>query len=412
MLRFQLRPSLLLISATLLSMLQPPLFAAVLAPPATPVVIDAGTHGVTPDDGLDDAAALQSILDSQSPGRPLVIRLPAGKLDFQRGLSIGRSDVTLEGAGDDKTEIVSHLSREDADSVIAIAGGKGVRVAMLGADAGRQDLSLQLSGRPVLQKGDYLLLREPNDAAFLQQIGAIRWNREYPYLRQAMVRVDGVSQNRVSIAAATGVRFDAAQTQVYLLQPVRNVTLRSFGMRQLVPGADIAPLAQVYENSYPDYEVDEIALNWTAGVRLEQLRLLAAGSHPIAVNDSYGTHIRRVLIDGAWNKGKKGNGYLRLERSYYGLVSDVTVLNIRHIAIQWSSAFNLLEKIRANVDINFHGGYAHDNRVLAPHLVIPPGHPWPPVYRTPDDAHWAPPDGPGNEVTELNTSSPPGAAGW
>lgn len=402
-----LKISVLMISVTFLST---PSLAMNLKLPVTPVVINAEAYGVTPDDGRDDAAVLQSILDNQSLERPLLIRLPAGKLDFYHRLTISRSDVTLEGAGENKTEIVSHLDRNEADSVINIEGGKGTRVAMLRADAGRQDLSLRVS-IPALQKGDNLLLRQPNDAAFLRKIGATLWNRKYPYLRQAIVRVDGVSAERVSITAETGIKFAAAKTQVYLLQPVSHVILRNFSVRQVVPNADIAPLTFVYENSYPNYEIDEIALNWTTGVHLEHLRLLSAGSHPIAINNSYGVNIQHIFIDGAWNKGKKGNGYLRMERSYYGLVSDVTVLNIRHIAIQWSSAFNILEKIRANVDINFHGGYSHDNRVVAPHIVISPRHPWPPIYRTPGNAHWAPPDGPGNEVTKLNTTPPLGAAG-
>lgn len=381
---------------------------ALYKPEAQRLVIAARMFGVTPDDGHDDALALQAILDRPFAGQSVVIRLPTGRLDFYHPVQIRNNNVTIEGAGRDKTLIVSHINRQQGVAVISVEGQRGIRLAGLALDATPQTRSLLLLPGHTLKAGDYLLLRQANDKAFLATLGATRWDRTYPYLRQAIVRVVGVSGRQVSLAAQTGVRFAAANTQVFLVRPVRNVTLRRFALQQQVPNAQIAPLRFVYENRYPRYAVNEIGLDWTAGVTLERLKLLAAGSHPIAVNNSYGATIRHVFIDGAWNKGKKGNGYLRLARTYHSTVRDVTALNIRHIAIQWSSAYNRLENIRANVDINFHGGYAHDNRVRGAHIVIPSAHPWPPVYRTPDDAHWAPPDGGGNEVSGLNTTPPLG----
>lgn len=387
-----------------LSVPSPTLYKSV----AQHLVIAAGMFGVTPDDGYDDALALQAILDRPSAGVPVVIRLPAGRLDFYHPVHIRDSNVTIEGAGRDQTRIVSHIRRSQGTSVIDITGRRGVRLAGLALDAAPHARSLVLFPGRAVKVGDYLLLREANDTAFLRSLGATRWDRKYPYLRQAIVKVVGVERRKVTLAAQTGIHFDAARTEVFLVQPVRDVSLRGFSLRQVVPNARIAPLRFVYENRYPRYAVNEIGLDWTANVTLERLKLLAAGRHPIALNNSYGADIRHVFIDGAWNKGKKGNGYLRLARTYHSAVRDVTALNIRHIAIQWSSAYNLLENIRANVDINFHGGYAHDNRVRGVHIVIPPAHPWPPVYRTPDDAHWAPPDGGGNYVSGLNTTPPLG----
>ena len=373
---------------------------------ANHLVISASMFGITPDDGHDDALALQAILDRPSSGLTTVIRLPAGRLDFYHPIHIRQSNISIEGEGQDKTHIISHINRDQGMSVINITGERGERLSGLAKDADPDTRSVILLPRHSVIAGDYLLLRQANDKDFLKSLGASQWDRKHPYLRQAIVKVTSVQQQKVKFAAATGVRFEAGHTDVFKLNPIHNVSLRQFALQQLVPNATIKSQQFVYENRYPRYAVNEIDLDWTVNVKLEQLKLLAAGSDPISVNNSYGVTIRQVFIDGAWNKGKKGNGYLRLARSYHGLLSDITALNIRHIAIQWSSAYNLLEDITANVDINFHGGYSHDNRVRGAHIVIPSEHPWPPIYRTPKDARWAPPDGSGNNVSGLKTMPP------
>lgn len=101
-----------------------------------------------------------------------------------------------------------------------------------------------------------------------------------------------------------------------------------------------------------------------------------------------------------------GSGYLRIARSYRGLVSGCDVRNIRHIALQWSSAFNRLENISTGVDVNFHGGYSHHNVASNIRTQVPPQHHWGQVFRTPGNAGWAPPDGPGNEFTAQSSTGP------
>jgi hypothetical protein len=59
-------------------------------PKGRPAVALVGVHA---DDGQDDAAALQALLERQPPG-PVTLRLPAGVLDFQQPLVIRRDGVT------------------------------------------------------------------------------------------------------------------------------------------------------------------------------------------------------------------------------------------------------------------------------------------------------------------------------
>ncbi|QJW84842.1 right-handed parallel beta-helix repeat-containing protein [Ramlibacter terrae] len=192
-----------------------------------------------------------------------------------------------------------------------------------------------------------------------------------------------------------------------LVKPVRGLRLADFSIEQRAGERDIASATLRYENLAPEFAVDAISLMWTQGAVIENVAIRAAGRHPISIEQSHGFTVRNCFIDGAWNKGEGGNGYLRIARSHHGVVEGCTVRNIRHIALQWSAAHNQLRNIDSTVDVNFHGGFSHHNRVDDVRFALPPQHPWPAVYVTPNDARWAPPDGPGNTVSGRAPSTAP-----
>jgi len=363
---------------------------------AGPVAIDARTAGVVPDDGQDDAAALQALIE-RAPAGPVTVRLPAGQLDFRQPLTIRRNDVTLVGAGADRTRIVSYL-RQPQQAVIRVEGEPGKRVGYLGQPLGEGDVVLHAPGVAGFEPGSLVWLKEPNDDAFLGQIGSEQWKREYPYLRQSLALVTGREGDGLKLAAPTGVAFDAGRTEVLRVNPVRGVHLSDFSIEQRVEGHDIASVRHVYENVLPDYQVDGISLMWTQDAVVERVTVRNAGRNPVSFEQSHGFALRQCVLEGAWNKGDGGSGYLRIARSYHGTVQGCQVRGIRHIALQWSSAFNQLRDIDSEVDLNFHGGFSHDNTAQDMHFAIPREHHWGPVFITPRDARWAPPDGPRNAL--------------
>jgi glycosyltransferase Alg8 len=365
------------------------LFAAEGSP-----ALDARKVGVVADDGADDAAALQALIDRAPPG-PVTVRLPAGQLDFRQPLVIRRDDVSLVGAGSDRTRIVSHL-RAPQQAAIRVEGKPGPRVGYLAQGLGDQDLVLRAPGAAGFDPGSLVWLKEPNDDGFLQRLGSEQWKREYPYLRQSLVEVAGHEGDAIKLSAPTGVAFDAGRTEVLHVKPVHRVRLADFTLEQVVDGRDIASVRHVYENVLPDFAVDGISLMWTQDALVERVTVRNAGRNPISFEQSHGFALRQCTLDGAWNKGDGGSGYLRIARSYRGTVEGCQVRNIRHIALQWSSAFNQLRDIDSEVDLNFHGGFSHHNTAQDVHFAIPREHHWGPVFTTPRDAHWAPPDGPGN----------------
>ena len=105
---------------------------------------------------------------------------------------IRRDRVTLVGAGADRTRIVSHLTAP-APGVIRVEGQQGHRVGYLAQPLGENGTVLHVDGRKAVgfEPGSLVWLKEPNDDAFLQRLGSEKWNRQYPYLRQALVQVAG-----------------------------------------------------------------------------------------------------------------------------------------------------------------------------------------------------------------------------
>lgn len=358
--------------------------------------VDARQDGVVPDDGQDDAAALQALIERQ-PGGPVTVQLPPGQLDFRQPLVIRRDHVSIVGAGADRTRIVSHV-RAPNEAVIRVEGQQGARVGYLSQPLGENDTVLRAPGATGFEAGSLVLLKQPNDDGFLQRLGSRQWRREFPYLRQALVQVMGSEADGLRLAAPTGVAFDAGRTEVVRVKPVRGLRLADFAIEQVADGRDIASYRFKYENAVPDVEVDAISLMWTQDALVERVNVRNAGRHPLSIEQSHGFAVRDCVLDGAWNKGDGGSGYLRIARSYRGTVEGCQVRNIRHIALQWSSAFNTLRNIDSEVDVNFHGGFSHHNTVSDVRFAIPAQHPWGPVFKTPGDARWAPPDGPGNTV--------------
>lgn len=392
--------------------LQLPQLAVFYTPDATPAaaaepelipanrMFMAAMYGVIPDDGKDDAYALGKLMNRVPPGS--VIRLPAGQLDFFEPLVIKRSNIRLEGTVG--SDIVSHISLPGA-AVIELHGQVSRRKFRLAADveANAGQLTLASGDSLALQPDNLIQLRAPNDKAFLERIHSRIWHKAEPWVRQAIVRVKKQSGSTIELSGTTGVTFPANISQIRTIEPVKDVTLSGFSLRQQVPGHHISEVRLKFKNAFPEYAVDGIRLSYADNCVLKNLVIRNAGRHPVHLENSYGCKLIKLDISGAWNKGKKGNGYVRISRSYHNEFTDSTIRNIRHITLQWSSAFNQLTHLKTAVDINFHGGYAHDNLVDGIRFTHQKGYKWKAITRISDDARWAPPDGPDNIVLNVKT---------
>ncbi len=354
--------------------------------------VDTRNYGVVPDDGKDDAAALQAIIDSLPDDRASFVRLPTGRIDLYRPLRL-KSLVVLQGAGPDQTRLVSHLRRPH-EAVIALNGKlMHNRHASLTRDTRPGERSLNVTDTSNIRPGDFLLVKAPNDPQFMTAIGSKVWRKKYPYLRQKLVQVTHVNGNVIQILHPIGLRLAAAGTRILRTAPASHIQLRDFTIEQRIGTADPKNVQFRYENLYPQFAVDAVSAKFATHCVIENVHILNSGRHPIAFDQVYACKLRRLFVQGAWNKGKGGNGYIKLARTYHSRFEDSEVAQIRHVVLQWSSAFNTLHNIRSAVDINLHGGFTHDNEIADVIFSIPEQHPWSGVVTTPENAHWAPPDG-------------------
>lgn len=365
------------------------------------VAVDARNVGVFADDGRDNGPALQALLD-----RPDVrhIILPAGRIHLDQPLILRRSGVRLSGAGPGLTRLIgrwdnkAHLADQ---AILQLRGEKGRVLGRLTRPvmAGEQRLPLRwVAGAQPSTEG-WFHFEADNSPEFLDALHATVWRQARPPVRQWIGHVRLATDGTGDCLLDRPLLIDLpAGTQVSQMRPLSQVELSGFSIEHEIAGADLRDVDFVYENRFPDHAIDSLRLDWVVATTLSDLEILAAGRHPLVLEHTAEVAVNKVRIAGAWNKGKEGNGYLRLARTFHATLSALEVRDIRHVAFQWSSSGNLLQDSVLTVDVNFHGGFASHNTVRRTRIEPPAAHPWGQVTRTPENARWAPPDGPGNVV--------------
>lgn len=362
--------------------------------------IEASQYGVVADDGKDDGKAINELIAQVANGT--VILLPAGKLDIMAPIRITRSDIILQGQGQEKTILYSTLKAPEK-AVIDVSGGFGKKIGTLVANTFTGSSVIELSEPTAdVDAGDIILLRQANDEKFFEDIDSRHWRKKLPVIRQRLSRVTEFSDNRLFyLDHALDIAYEKEKTMVIKPDIVKQVRIRDMTIMQSVPGKSIETVQYRYENLYPEYQVDLLRFNWTAFCKVENVSLLQAGKHSLVFDNSLGNSAEGLTVIGAWNKGKKGSGYIRFARAFKCSLSDSLIKDIRHITLQWSSANNVFENLRSHVDINIHGGYPHHNLITNIDFFIPAEHKWQPITLAPQDARWAPPNGPENQIREI-----------
>lgn len=376
---------------------------AVHAPAPLPQVLDVTAFGAVAGDGRDDAGAINAALRAARPGD--IVSIPAGTFHLDRPVVVQTNGVALRGAGQGRTRLVSRMTQRQAndDGAVTVRGEKGQRFGTTARPARQGTLAVVVMPRrgQAVQTDDVLWLGAANDDGFLRRLGSKRWSREYPWVRQTMNGAALVRDSGALVVVGLRHRLDLdlpSGSDVFAARPVRGAALEGFTVAQDVPGGRPAAVAGVYENVFPDYDLPAVQWMWTEGGRMRDVGVEMAGGHAVVVENTLGLAIDGLNVDGAWNKGAGGTGYVRFARAYRCTMTNATVRGIRHVAFQWSAAYNTITNSRLFVDVNFHGGFSRYNVVTGTTINPPATHPWAPVIKTPDDARWAPADGPGNRV--------------
>lgn len=117
-------------------------------------------------------------------------------------------------------------------------------------------------------------------------------------------------------------------------------------------------------NARPDFMTNSISFNSNSkNCWLDNVNILNSGHHAITSWNSSHITIRDCYIDGSWNKGGGGRGYVQISGNYT-LMHNTVVKKLRHIVIQGQhSKYNVFYKNEVEQDFNFHNADAGFNLI-------------------------------------------------
>ncbi|WP_433411557.1 RICIN domain-containing protein [Microtetraspora malaysiensis] len=160
-------------------------------------------------------------------------------------------------------------------------------------------------------------------------------------------------------------------SKVTPLQVVEGVGFENFAFTQDMSGLpklsggtyspSPADAVHNYGNLAPEYAMHGILFKWAVNSWARGLNATMTGSHPIVTEVARNLQIEHNSFDGAWNKGKGGNGYLRGSRVWDSLYAYNTSRNLRHFTFQWSASGNVAFHNDLDSDLNLHGGWERYN---------------------------------------------------
>ncbi|KXK60624.1 hypothetical protein AWW66_17855 [Micromonospora rosaria] len=240
--------------------------------------------------------------------------------------------------------------------------------------------------------GGYVWVGAANSIKFYEQQGLTYAEHasmfENLHMRQQMFRVVAMSGSPKSITLDRPLEFDLPvdsvsdgsapmltetpfQSKVTPLKAVEGVGFEDFAFTQDMTGLPklgggsyaLSPADAVhnYGNLAPEYAMHGILFKWAANSWAKGLSGTMTGSHPLVTEVARNLHIEGNTFDGAWNKGKGGNGYLRGSRVWDSLYAYNTSRNLRHFTFQWSASGNVAFRNDLDSDLNLHGGWERFN---------------------------------------------------
>ncbi|MFV2020341.1 RICIN domain-containing protein [Micromonospora sp. LOL_023] len=267
---------------------------------------------------------------------------------------------------------------------------------------------IHLAGNTDMSKfspGGYVWVGAANSVNFYEQQGVTYAEHsgmmEDLHMRQQMFRTTRVDSSARTITLDRPLEFDLPvdsvsdgspplgagtpfASKVTPLTAVVGVGLENFAFTQEMTGLpklgggnyalDPADAVHDYGNLAPEYAMNGVLFKWAANSWVRGLSGTMTGSHPVVTEVARNLQIEDSTFDGAWNKGKGGNGYLRGSRVWDSLYAYNTSRNLRHFTFQWSASGNVAFRNDFDSDLNLHGGWERYNLFEANTVRVPYEH--------------------------------------
>ncbi|EDY49695.1 conserved hypothetical protein [Streptomyces clavuligerus] len=240
----------------------------------------------------------------------------------------------------------------------------------------------------LFQPGQHVWVGAANSRKFYELQTATATDRyENLHMRQQVFRVASVDTAQRTVTLDKPLEFDlpvdstsdgsapigdsAYPSKVMPLKMVVGVGFENFSFTQDMTGVPAAgggthhlnpaQAKNNYGNLAPEYALHGLVFKWAADSWARGVRADMTGSHPIVTEVAKNLQFEGNHLDGAWNKGKGGNGYFRGSRVWDSLYAQNTTRNLRHFTFQWSASNNVVYGNDFDSDLNLHGGWERRN---------------------------------------------------
>ncbi|QTP58515.1 alginate biosynthesis protein [Billgrantia antri] len=312
------------------------------------------------------ADELETLVEDADAGDVFVFA--DGEYRFDDAITLTRSDVTLRGAGSERTTLRfsdAALASNDAHAIRVEPDTYDRELGQLETDLSAGGRSVTLASTEGLAAGDTLRIWQDNDTAFLDEIGDTSWRKQqHAELRTSMAKVEAVDGNRVTLDRGAHFDFAAHDARAERVDSVDNISLEGLGLAFDLGSPDNADFSNV-ESELNGYQA--VSLDGTVNARLDDVSVVDGPSTAFHFSRALDIEAQDISARGSFNKGSGGNGYAyELKESYDGSLQGLEDSGMRHglLFASWrSSVGNDVEVNFTDRDINFHGGRDHDNLV-------------------------------------------------
>lgn len=389
------------------------------------------------DDTVAIQAVIDSLNGTASSENHYTLLFPAGQIDISDQIYIDVSGITIKGMGSDKATGTRFVFKPGANVTYSTTGtvneqepeidGKlwpgaaafhvetrikhsgeqnylgsinfhwksGVKMSDSGASKGDTVITLAKNGAKSFSVGQMVVIRAANTSEFYEQTDMpSEYRDDNAHIRTQSFHVIAVDESANTITLNKPLEFDVPYasatgyaSKVIPITAVTDVTFEDFLFTQSLEDTKYSNLnadtydaetnpngvGYYYVNAAPEYAIHGILFKYADNCMVKNVSMYMTGSHPIVTEFATNITVKNNYIDGSWNKGKGGHGYLRFSKIDDSLLENNTVRNVRHLAIQWSSSGNIVKNNDLSCDINLHGGWERNNWIVGntSHIVYP-----------------------------------------
>ncbi|MCC5845700.1 MAG: cadherin-like domain-containing protein [Verrucomicrobia bacterium] len=184
---------------------------------------------------------------------------------------------------------------------------------------------------------------------------------------QNHVRLVGESREGVVLLITIETDIGSSAAAIRFNNNIHNAGLVNLTLR----GSHGTPDPYNLENLKPEFYVTSVNFNYAVNCWLDGVNIIDSGNHPINAWRASHITIRDCYVDGAWNKGGGGSGYVQIMADHF-LITRNHMRQLRHFAIQKVHAeHNVVIGNYLEQDINFHDSDSGNTLVEANRIVLP-----------------------------------------